>query len=143
MKNNIKKKHFVGVDISNTTLDLALLKEETYGTFKDKRIENSLPSFDIILKWLEKENVQFKDCLFCMEHTGNYGLLFFAWLSQKGIDYCVECEDFPCKFINKKLLSCHPDNPKYTYRHEVSSVFVKSTNMSSSVIVSFIPSNSE
>jgi len=25
-----------------------------------------------------------------MEHTGTYGLLLFAWLSQMGIDYCVE-----------------------------------------------------
>jgi hypothetical protein len=25
-----------------------------------------------------------------MEHTGTYGLLLFAWLSQLGIDYCVE-----------------------------------------------------
>jgi transposase len=25
-----------------------------------------------------------------MEHTGTYGLLFFAWLSQEGYDYCVE-----------------------------------------------------
>lgn len=90
MRKNIKKKYFIGVDISNTTLDLALLKEETYGTFKDKRIDNSLSGFEHILNWLEKENIQTDDCLFCMEHTGTYGLLLFAWFSQVGIDYCVE-----------------------------------------------------
>ena len=90
MNKLIKKKHFIGVDISKDTLDLTLLTEDTYGTYKDKKIENSFKGFDKILEWFEKQNIKLKDCLFCMEHTGTYGLLFFAWLSQMGIDYCVE-----------------------------------------------------
>ena len=90
MNKLIKKKHFMGVDISKDTLDLSLLDEETYGAFQDKKIENSLKGFDKIIKWLDKQNKKLENCLFCMEHTGTYGLLFFAWLSQKGIDYCVE-----------------------------------------------------
>ena len=30
------------------------------------------------------------DCAFCMEHTGTYGLLFYGWLAQQGILFCVE-----------------------------------------------------
>jgi transposase len=90
MNKLIKKKWFIGVDISNATLDLALMNEESYGKFTDQNIGNSLSEFDTILKWLEKEGAELDSCLFCMEHTGTYGLLFFAWLSQIGIDFCVE-----------------------------------------------------
>lgn len=90
MNKLIKKKHFIGVDISSGTLDLAILEEETYGNFKDKRINNTLSGYDDIIGWFEKENVQLKDCLFCMEHTGTYGILFFAWLTQLEVDFCVE-----------------------------------------------------
>ena len=85
-----KKKHFVGVDISKSTLDLSLTEEETFGHFFDKKIENSISGFDSILQWLKKHKKKPEDCVFCMEHTGTYGLLFFFWLSQMGIDYCVE-----------------------------------------------------
>lgn len=85
-----KKKHFIGVDISKDTLDLALLEEDALGTFKDKKVNNTIKGFDEIIKWLKKHKIQLDDCLFCMEHTGTYGLLFFAWLTQMKIDYCVE-----------------------------------------------------
>lgn len=90
MNKLVKKKHFVGVDISNNTLDLSLLEEGTYGTFLDKKIGNSITGFDSIVTWMEKQDKKLEDCLFCMEHTGTYGLLFFAWLSQMKIDFCVE-----------------------------------------------------
>jgi hypothetical protein len=38
---------------------------------------------------------------------------------QKRYQYCAECAEFPCETINKKLIESHPDNPKYTYRHEI------------------------
>jgi transposase len=90
MNNLMKKKHFVGVDISKDVLDLALIHVTTYGTFKDKIIKNSFSGFDQMLKWFLKQGVRIDDCMLCMEHTGTYGLLLFAWLSQIGIDYCVE-----------------------------------------------------
>ena len=90
MNKLIKKKTFIGVDISKNTLDLALMEEESFGCFSDKKIKNSINEFDSILQWLNEQNKRLKDCLFCMEHTGTYGLLFFAWLSQMGVDYCVE-----------------------------------------------------
>jgi transposase len=85
-----KKKHFIGIDISKDQLDLALVNKETIGEFLDKKVDNSFKGFDKIQNWLSKQKVKLEDCLFCMEHTGTYGLLLFAWLSQMGIDYCVE-----------------------------------------------------
>ena len=85
-----KKKHFVGVDISKNTLDLSLISQESYGSFKDKQIANTLTSYKEIKEWLRKKKVGKEEVMFCMEHTGTYGLLFFAWLSQEGYDYCVE-----------------------------------------------------
>jgi len=85
-----KKRHFIGIDISSETLDLALMEEESFGSFKDKKVENSLAGFNKITDWLKKQNKALKECLFCMEHTGTYGLLLFAWLSQMELDFCVE-----------------------------------------------------
>lgn len=90
MKNFIKKKHFLGIDISQEVLDFSLMNEASYGVFKDKRVKNSFDGFEDILKWLTKQKIKIEDCLFCMEHTGTYGLLLFAWLSQMNIEYCVE-----------------------------------------------------
>lgn len=85
-----KKKHFIGIDISKDHLDLALENEGNIGVFKDKKVENSFEGFTKIQSWLSKEKLKFADCLFCMEHTGTYGLLLFTWLGHKQIDYCVE-----------------------------------------------------
>jgi transposase len=84
------KKHFIGVDISNLKLDLSLLKDGSTQGFFDKKVSNDFTGFGFVTEWLAKQNVSPTDSLFCMEHTGVYGLLFIAWLSQMGFDFCVE-----------------------------------------------------
>ena len=37
----------------------------------------------------------------------------------KRLDYCVNCEQFPCKIFDKKLRSTHQDDPRFTYRYEL------------------------
>lgn len=85
-----KKKDFIGIDISKDFIDCALLSEDQPGSFKDKKVKNNLSGFESMEQWLLKNEVDFKKSLFCMEHTGTYGLLLFTWLSQKNFDYCVE-----------------------------------------------------
>ena len=80
----------MGVDISKEKLDLALLKKTTPDVFNDKIIINNLKGFESIIPWIINQGIEIKDCAFCMEHTGTYGLLFLAWLSKSNIDYCVE-----------------------------------------------------
>ena len=41
----------------------------------------------------------------------------------KKLDYCAYCEQFPCKIINKKIINSHPNDPRFTYRHEVPDIF--------------------
>lgn len=84
------KEDFVGIDISKDVLDLSLIHKSTYGIYKDKKIDNTFSGFEQMQKWLIKHGVKLEDCVFCMEHTGVYGLLLFAWLSQLDLDYCVE-----------------------------------------------------
>ena len=50
--------------------------------------------------------------------------------NQKGLDYCIYCEQFPCKIINKKIYSSHQGDPRYTYRRELPDVFAKLKAMS-------------
>lgn len=90
MNRFIEKKWFVGVDISKSTLDLSLMGEENYGCFEDLKIENAFKGFAKILKWITGQGKKLEDCAFCMEHTGTYGLLFFAWLDSNDLLFCVE-----------------------------------------------------
>ena len=85
-----KKNYFVGVDISKETLDLSLISQESYGSYKDKKINNTLKGYSEFKSWLKKKNIRKEDVMFCMAHTGTYGLMFFAWLTQEGYDFCVE-----------------------------------------------------
>jgi len=85
-----KKTGFVGVDISKDRIDCALLTEGCPGSFSDKQFDNRLNGFEAMEKWLQNQGMDLRLCLFCMEHTGTYGLLLFAWLSQRGHDFCVE-----------------------------------------------------
>jgi transposase len=86
----MRKADFIGIDISKDSIDCALTNIDKPGSFKDRKFKNELEGFEEMEQWLIKNKVDFKSALFCMEHTGTYGLLLFAWLSQKEFDYCVE-----------------------------------------------------
>jgi transposase len=90
MPNVMKKTEFIGIDISNDYIDCALLNVTNPKAFKEKRFKNEFDGFDDMEKWLKKTSEIKNDVLFCMEHTGTYGLMLFAWLTQKEYDFCVE-----------------------------------------------------
>ena len=85
-----KKEWFVGIDISKDNIDPALVNENEANRFINGKFSNDLKGFEAMELWLSKRNVKVTECLFCMEHTGTYGLLLFAWLSQQKADFCVE-----------------------------------------------------
>lgn len=120
-----QKKHFIGVDISNAKLDLALLEDAENSRFKDIVVTNDFKGFDSISGWLEKHKVHLKDCVFCMEHTGTYGLLFFAWLSQMEIDYCVE----PALKIKRSLGITRGKDDKVDARRIADYAFTRRTKL--------------
>ena len=86
----MKKTDFLGIDISKDFIDCSLLNAKRPVSFRDNHFNNDLDGFDAMLKWLLKNKTDLDRCLFCMEHTGTYGLLLFAWLGEKGADFCVE-----------------------------------------------------
>lgn len=45
--------------------------------------------------------------------------------TNKQINYCIECESYPCEKVNKKLLNTHLGNFRFTYRHEIPTIFAK------------------
>lgn len=89
MDKSKEKKWFIGIDISNETLDVSIVNEQYPNQFKDKKVSNDIAGFESILKWFKSLKVNPKDCMFCMEHTGTYGLLLFGWLESKGITFSV------------------------------------------------------
>ena len=38
---------------------------------------------------------------------------------EKGLRHCGDCPEFPCGKVTKKLISSHPGDPRYRYRHEL------------------------
>ncbi len=80
----------VGVDISKDHIDCALVRKSNPDVFIETRFTNNLKGFESLERWLCSKETELKEVLFCMEHTGTYGLLLWAWLSCKEIDFCVE-----------------------------------------------------
>lgn len=84
------KNWFLGIDISKESIEIALLSQPDVEQFEEKAFDNSLKGFDKMHSWLKRKKVPSTNILFCMEHTGTYGLLLFSWLTEKEFDFCVE-----------------------------------------------------
>lgn len=122
----MKKEDFVGIDISKDYIDCALLNSSRPGSFKDKKFENSLEGFDAMEEWLLKNNIKIKEnCLFCMEHTGTYGILLMAWLNQKDLDFCVE----PGLKIKRSIGMTRGKNDKVDARRIADYAFINVTKL--------------
>ena len=37
----------------------------------------------------------------------------------KDLDFCIDCSDFPCQLLEKKLKNSHPGETRFKYRHEI------------------------
>lgn len=85
-----KKNCFIGVDISKDVLDLSLLSNDSTTNFVHIQVGNNIKGFKKMRSFIKENGFKIIDCALCMEHTGTYGLLFFAWLSKEDILFCVE-----------------------------------------------------
>jgi hypothetical protein len=56
---------------------------------------------------------------------------------EKELDYCIDCEEFPCRIYSKKLLDHHKDDIRYHYRHEVPGIFSKMKEMGTDDYITF------
>lgn len=82
-------KWFVGIDISKKTLDLVLYKKDLQKESPHCQVPNNMKGFKTINKWLNKHNATLRATLFCMEHTGIYGIEIANFLNNKA-SYCIE-----------------------------------------------------
>jgi transposase len=72
--------HVLGIDISKSKFDLALLRDN--GKFKHKVFPNTPAGFAQLSTWLEKQKVQRAHA--CMEATGTYGEALATYLHDAG-----------------------------------------------------------
>lgn len=42
---------------------------------------------------------------------------------EKKVNYCAECDEFPCKKLKKRLIDSHPEDERYKYRHEIPDIY--------------------
>jgi len=83
----MKFKWFFGIDISKLTLDVTLYNESGVKKSKHIKIDNASKGFTELLKWVKKLKVDVKQSVFCMEHTGTYGLDLQVFFEEKNIAY--------------------------------------------------------
>lgn len=81
--------YFLGIDVSKSTLDVALVKAGT--VIKEEQIENDKASLRRFLFGLRQEcNLALEDLVVCMEHTGIYNYRALEVLHKAKVKVCLE-----------------------------------------------------
>lgn len=87
----MKKKWFIGIDISKKTLDVVLhdsgkkhADSENY-----RQLTNDNSGYGSLLSWLKKKRISRDDVLLGLEHTGTYSFDLRLFLEANQIDYCA------------------------------------------------------
>lgn len=80
--------HFIGIDISKSTFDVAIIRpDKTHCSYVFDNNNKGIKSF---LKLLKDQKIKFSQTLVCLEHTGIYGRLIISKLVANGIHTCIE-----------------------------------------------------
>jgi len=58
--------HFVGIDVSKETFDLALIKDNDMSQITQKIFLNNVMGFKELHSWLKQQKVDYPESLFCM-----------------------------------------------------------------------------
>jgi transposase len=87
----MKKKWYVGIDVSKKTLDVAVY--DSSERLKDKnhiKVFNTKEGYKEMLSWFRGRKMKLREILICMEHTGIYSYECRIFLEQYNIDYSME-----------------------------------------------------
>ena len=89
---DMEKDHYIGVDISKRTIDVAIYvkNQAKKGTFPHETFQNSGVGFKDMKRWLRKQKIVLLKSLFCMEATGNYTYELCLFLEQQSVDYSIQ-----------------------------------------------------
>jgi len=81
---------FIGVDVSKSVLDVAIINGLEPNSFIHSQFKNTKNGISELLSWVKKNTSKNKEeLLFCMEHTGVYGLPLCSSLSEKQLNYTL------------------------------------------------------
>ncbi len=88
----MKKKWFIGIDISKKTLDVAIYESTKKKTDEENpiHIDNDERGYKSLLKWFRGKRMPLSTIVICMECTGIYSFDLCVFLEKKKIDYCME-----------------------------------------------------
>jgi len=73
----------LGVDVSKLTLDICCAERNLY-----LKIENQTKGFNLFKKWCKVNEINLKETLVVMEHTGGYEYRFIQFCESQSIPYC-------------------------------------------------------
>ena len=81
--------HYIGVDISKSTLDAAIYASEMKKA-DTKHVTNDAAGLKELMSWVKTNGVKPKTMVVCAEHTGVYGNALQLFCEKKGISLCLE-----------------------------------------------------
>ena len=87
----MRKEEFecVGIDVSKSTLDVALFRGEVDWNEGHVKVSNNESGYKELKKWFRLKNATKKRLRICMESTGLYTQDFRSWLEKEDIIYYV------------------------------------------------------
>lgn len=83
----MKRKWFIGIDISKKTLDVVIYDQKNGKSGYHFKVENNTKGFKKMTKVLKIEGVKLNEAFICLEYCGIYGLEIGLYLDNK-IDFC-------------------------------------------------------
>lgn len=87
----MKKKWFIGIDISKKTLDVVIYNgsSKKLNPSDYKQIANKEDGYKDLLKWFKSKKMNLNQLVMLMEHTGIYGFDICLFLEKHKIDYSM------------------------------------------------------
>jgi transposase len=76
-------KHFVGIDISKGSFDVALIKDNNISGIASSVSSKDHKCIVQLEEFLKKQEINLEETLFCMEHTGIYCRLLSQYLTEQ------------------------------------------------------------
>lgn len=88
----MKKDHYIGVDISKKTIDVAIYVKNPTGKFPipHETFQNGNNGFKEMNRWLRSKGVAISKSFFCMEATGTYTYELCLFLEKHKVSYSVQ-----------------------------------------------------
>jgi len=89
MKN---KELFIGIDVSKSTFDAAIIPKGSINNVNHKQFKNQTSGFKQLAKWVKSMYSNYEELhwVFCMEQTGVYAYHLCCFFEENGLDYCHE-----------------------------------------------------